>query len=263
MTRALAQTRGLGPTRERAQVLEAAAITGLVSGDFVPALACAEEGVAIWRAAGNATAGARTQIVLGFISFALGKDPDGARLVEQARATCRASGDAFGAALALNVLGELARATGRFAEARAAYEEAIGLFRQTGNIVLPSLFAVNLAQCHLHEGEWRTAVALLAETVEIGVGFNYPMHTAYYLASMACVAMLRERPIDGIRLFGAFETLNASLGAAVQPQDQSEFNGYIAAAKRTLGEDVVAEEWKRGASWTRDQAIAATLVLRS
>ena len=205
---------------------------------------------------------ARSQIVLGLTGFALGKNPDGPQLVEQALVACRASGDAFGAALALNVLGELARAGGRFAEARTAYEEANRLFRQTGNIVFPSLLAVNLVHCHLHEGDWRAAAALLAETLEMGVSFNYPLHISYYLASMACVAVVRDRPIDGIRLFGAFEALNASLGAEVGPQDQAEFDGYIAAAKRALGEAVVDEEWKRGASWTRDQAIAATLALR-
>jgi predicted ATPase/class 3 adenylate cyclase len=263
-TRALSQTRASGPTRERAQVLEAAALTGLVTGDFASALASAEEGVAIWRGQGDAVGAARTEIALGLTGFALGKDPDGPRLVEQALGTCRASGDAFGAALALNVLGELARATGRFAEARAAYEEAIRLFRQTGNIILPSLFAVNLAHCHLHDGDWRAAVALLGETLEVGVGFNHPMHITYYLSAMACVAVVRERPIDGVRLFGAFEALNAALlGSEVQPQDQAEYNSYIAAAKRALGEAVVAEEWKRGASWTRDQAIAATLALRT
>jgi predicted ATPase/serine/threonine protein kinase len=262
-TRALAQTRGSGPTRERAEVLEAAALTGFICGDLSSALARAEEGQAVWRERGEVTGAARTQIVLGWSGFALGKDPDGTRLVEQALTVCRKSGDAFGAALALNVLGELARATGRFAEARAAYEEAIRLFRQTGNIVIPSLLAVNLVHCHLHDGDWRTAAALVAETLEMGVGFNYPLHLSYYLVSMACVAVVRARPIEGIRLFGAFAALNASLGAEVLPHDQAEFNGYIAAAKRALGDAVVTEEWKRGASWTREQAIAATLALRT
>jgi predicted ATPase/class 3 adenylate cyclase/tRNA A-37 threonylcarbamoyl transferase component Bud32 len=262
-TRALAQTRSAGPTRERAQVLEAATLTNFISGDFASALACADEGVAIWRSQGDAAGAARTQIVLGLSGFALGKNPDGPRLVEEALAACRASGDTFGAAVALNALGELARATGRLADARAAYEEAIRLFRQTGNIVIPSLLAVNLVHCHLHDGDWRSAAALLAETLEMGVSFNYPLHITYYLASMACVAVVRDRPIDGIRLFGAFEALNASLGAEVHPQDQAEFNGYIAAAKRALGDAAVEDEWKRGASWTRDQAIAASLALRT
>jgi len=48
----------------------------------------------------------------------------------------------------------------------------------------------------------------------------------------------------------------------VGPQDQAVIDGYVASARRALGEAVVAEEWKRGASWTRDQAIAATLTLR-
>jgi predicted ATPase/tRNA A-37 threonylcarbamoyl transferase component Bud32 len=262
-TRALAQTRSSGPTRARAQVLEAAALTSFISGDFASALEHAGEGVAIWRGQGDVAGAARSQIVLGLTGFALGRLPDGPHLVEQALVACRASGDDFGAAFALNVLGELARATDRFAEARAAHEEAIRLFRQTGNIVFPSLFAVNLVHCHLHEGDWRAAAALLAETLEIGVSFNYPLHISYYLASMACVAVARDRPIDGIRLFGAFETLNASLGAEVQPQDQAQFDRYVEAARRVLGADVVKEEWKRGASWTRDQAIAATLALRN
>ena len=261
-TRALAQTCSLGSTRERAQVLEAAALTSFTSGDFASALAHAEEGVAIWRGLADMAGAARSQIVLGLTGFALGKNPDGPHLVEQALVACRESGDAFGAAFALNVLGELARATGRFAEARRAHEEANRLFRQTGNVVFPSLFAVNLAHCHLHEGDWRGAAMLLAETLEMGVSFNYPLHISYYLAWMACVAVARDRPIDGIRLFGAFEALNASLGAEVQPQDQAVFDGYIAAARRTLGDAVVDAEWKRGAGWSREEAIAATLALR-
>jgi hypothetical protein len=205
---------------------------------------------------------AQSEIVLGLTGFALGKNPDGPRLVEEALVACRRSGDDFGTAFALLVLAELARATGRFAEARPGYEEAIRLFRQTGNIVFPSLLAVNLVHCHLHEGDWRAAAAVLGETLEMGVSFNYPLHISYYLASMACVAVARGRAIDGVRLFGAFDALNASLGAEVQPHDRAEFDSYVAAAKHALGDAVVDEEWKRGASWTRDQAIAATLALR-
>ena len=209
VARAIAQTEALGltRTRERAVVLHVATWLALSSGDFATAHRLGEEAMSIWRALGCHAEGAHTQIAFGLTSAMSGRIPEGPQLIAEAREVCRKTGDAFGAALALNVFGEMARAMGQHGEARAAYEEALDLLRATDDIVFRGFVTLNLVHCYLHQGDWRTAARMLVEPLTLGQEFNYPIHTIYSLASMACVAVLRGLPAEGLRLFGAFDAL--------------------------------------------------------
>ncbi|HEX2572739.1 MAG TPA: protein kinase [Polyangia bacterium] len=262
--RAVAQAQALGQTRtrEHAVALHVAAWLAVSSGDFAAAHRFGEESMAIWRALGRAVEGAHTQIAWGLTSAAAGRIPEGPELVAEARDLCRGNGDAFGAALALNVLGEMYRAMGDYDAARASYEEALGLLQTIDDIVFHGFVTLNLVHCYLHGGDWRTAARMLVEPLTLGQEFNYPIHTIYSLASMACVAVLRGLHAEGLRLFGAFDALNRSLGAVVQPADQVTFERYLAVARAALPPGEAEAAWQQGARWSRDQAIAATLPLR-
>ncbi len=260
--RALEQTRKLGATLERAVVLEVASWLGILSGDIPAVLAHSTEGVAIWAALGRDAEGARTKILLGPATAVTGAFPEGLRMVEEACETCRASGDRFGVALALNVLAELSRATGNYEEALALNEELIALLRGMGYVIQSSLFAINLAYCYLHTGDWTRAAEAVVETLDLSLELNNPFNLAYYLSVMGSVAVVRGKAVEGLRLFGAFDAMLRSMGATLQPTDQEQIQRYVDAATAALGEDTARAARQEGATWARSHAIAMTLPLR-
>ena len=166
-------------------------------------------------------------------------------------------------AIALNALAELARASGDYPAALARNEEMMGILRGMGYVIQSSLFAINLAWCHLHEGDWARAAEAVVETLELSRQMDNPFNLAYYLAVMAGVAVVRGKHAEGLRLFGAFDTTLRSFGATSQPADQAAINDYVEAASAALGVEAAAAARREGAAWTREQAIANTLPLRS
>lgn len=263
VTRALEQTRAQSHTPERGMVLEAATWLCLFLGDLPSWIAHSTEGVALWKDLGREAEGARTRILFGLGTAASGSFPEGVRLVQEAGDTCRAHEDVFGAALALNVLGEIARAAGDYDTALVRYEEATALLQELGNIMASSLAAINLAFCYLHKGDWAQAARIMVQPLELSLELNNHYNFAFYLAIMAGVAIVRGDHAEGLRLLGACGGVLQSLGAAVQPVDQIDLDRYTAAAKAALGDDAAAEALQEGAAWTRADAIAATLPLRS
>jgi predicted ATPase/class 3 adenylate cyclase len=254
---------GGAASRELAVMLGVAGWLALIGGDYAAANTLSEESVAVYRALGAEADGARAKIALGVTSAALGRIPEGPDLVAEALAASRAAGDTYGTALSLIALGELARAMGDKEQARASYEEAMGLLRKLGNMFWPGMLIQNLAHFRLHDGDWQTAAQLLVETLKLGLEYNYPMVVNLYLAAMAGVAVVRGQPEQGVRLYGAVDTLLKSLGSAFEPTDQAEVDRHMATAKAALGEEAVAAAWREGAGWTRQKAIAATIPLRS
>jgi hypothetical protein len=128
---------------------------------------------------------------------------------------------------------------------------------------MASLVTTNLAYHHLRDGDWRTATELLGKTLELGQEFNYPMVVSMSLAAMGGVAVMRGRAVEGVRLLAAVERMLASIGLAPEPTDRAEWDRHLAAARAAVGEAAVAAAMAEGAGWTREQAIAATLPLRS
>lgn len=261
--RAITQTRALGPTEERARTLDVACWLELLSGDMAALGAHTAESTEIWRALRREEEGARTKTLLGLAMAVNGAFAEGLAIVEEACAACRAQGDLFGAALALNVRAELERGAGNYEGALASNEASIALMREVGHIVQSSMLAINLAFCHLHQGDWARAAEAVVETLELSLELNNPFNIAYYVAVMACVAVARGKPADGLRLFGAFDSMLRAIGATVQPTDQVELDRYIHAATAALGDEAAAAARTEGAVWTRAHAIAMTLPLRA
>lgn len=261
--RALAQTGPLGPTEERAVALEVASWLQMLSGDVPAVIAHSTEGVALWKQLGREPEGARTKILLGLLTAMTSSFPDGLRIVQEACDASRARDDRFGVALALNVLAELARGSGNYEEALARNEEMMGILREMGYVIQSSLFAINLANCYLHRGDWARAAEAVVETLELSQELNNTFNLAYYLSVMASVAVVRGKHAEGLRLFGAFDAMLRSFGATVQPTDQEAINGYIEAATAALGAEAAAAARREGATWSRQQAIAMTLPLRT
>jgi predicted ATPase/class 3 adenylate cyclase len=260
--RALEQTRTLGRTLARARVLDVAGWLAVFCGDYERALPLCEEGLSIFQELGLEAESAQCKTALGLTSSVMGRIPQGPQLLEEALERLRRAGDRHRTAIALISMGEVARALGNKVEARSRYEQAMVLLQEMGNTYWPGLLMQNLAHFSLHDGDWRKAAELLARTLELGLEFNYPMAVNLYVAAMGGVAVVRGKPEEGARLFGAVDALLKSLGASFEPTDQAELEHHQRTAREQLGQDAFEAAWKEGAAWSREQAIAATLRLR-
>jgi predicted ATPase/class 3 adenylate cyclase len=259
--RAVLQARRHGAPRPLAEVLDVTAWLGFLSGDLAGAVPLGQEAVALFDALGDEAAAARAKIALGASSLMTAPIAECERLLDEALVVCRRHSDLFGAAMALNALGELARAREDAARARACYAEAIVLLQQCDNIFMSSLISSNLVVYHMRDGDWHTAAGLLGKMVAVGQEFNYPMLVYFALAAMGGVAVARGRADDGVRLIAAAERMLSSIGHAPEPADRAEWDRHIAAARAGVGDDAVAAALAEGATWTREQALAAAAPL--
>src|SRR5262249_3408279 len=162
--------------------LEMASWLRLLSGDIPALMAHSAEGVATWKALGREGEGARTLIPAGFATALTGSFPEGVAMVHHACDMSRARNDRFGVALGLNLLAELSRAAGDYEQALAQNEEMMGILRGMGHVIESSLFAINLAWCYLHKGDFSRAAEAVVETLELGQQMNNAFNLAYYIA---------------------------------------------------------------------------------
>lgn len=259
--RALLQARRHGASRPLAEVLDVTAWLAFLSGDLAAAVPLGNEAVAAFDALGDEHAAARAKIAFGASSVISSPIAECERLLDEALAVCRRHSDRFGAAMALNALGELARIRDDAPRARACYAEAIALLEQCDNIFMSSLISSNLVIYHMRDGDWHTAAERLGKMLAVGQDFNYPALVYVALAGVGGVAIARGRAGSGARLIAAAERMLSSIGHAPEPADREERDRQLAAARSELGDDAVAAALAEGATWTREQAIAAAAPL--
>ena len=258
MDRAVAQVGGLGERFERALILDVAGWLRLFSGDYAGAFELCHESLSLFDKLGDAPGIARTKVTCGINKAVAGQIPEGPRMILDGLEMFRHQGDKYGTGLALIALGEGARAGGDEQAAAACHGEALGLLREIGNAFWVGGLLHNLAHCRLHQGDWRAAAGMIAEAIEIGQAYNYPVIMALCVSAAGAVALAKDRPTDAAALFGASQGLMRALGARFEPADLAELDRNTAAARTALGERAYESAFESGAGWSReDAAIAA------
>jgi predicted ATPase len=259
--RALRQAEGLGETAARAQILDAAGWLGLFSGDYAGSLPYCEQAHGIFKKLSMPVETARTLLTFGIARAVTGHE-EGPAMLERSLALHQELGDPYGIALSLTALGEGARMTGQAQAARECYEGASELYVSIGNVYWAAASKHNLAHAYLHDGDWRRAVALLSDLLDVAREFDFPMMIGHYLAAMAAVAVLRERFELAATLVGAVATLLENLGATFEPADQAELEHNEAAIRRALGDVGFDTARVVGRALSPDRAIAECASLR-
>ncbi len=261
--RALLRVGELGGTRERAIVLDVAGWLRVISGDWNGALPLFQECRPIYERLGMANAAALALMTEGITKTAATGDPAGIDQVIAALGQLRALGDAYGSGLTLTALGEGARLGGEPQKAQGYFEEALTCMRAVGNTYWIGALLENLAHVRLQLQDWTGAVLLLKEALELAREYDYPMMVNHYVAAMGEVALIRGKPAEAARLFGAADAFLKSLGVRFEPTDQTAFEHNMAVARAQLGAALYDSRFAEGAQWNKAQAIAASIPLRS
>ena len=113
----------------------------------------------------------------------------------------------------------------------------------------------NLGPVVYRQGDYRRAVALLAESLDVSWELRNTHGSAICLVGIAGVTG-RGKPVDAGRLLGAAETLRASIGVQWEPVDRGEFDRSVATVRMHLDAETFAAVWAEGSSLTLEQAVA-------
>jgi predicted ATPase/class 3 adenylate cyclase len=259
---ALQQVDKLGGTREKAIVLDVAGWLSLFSGDYASAFPYCDESGRIYQGLQFPVDVARTKMTAGLTGTITEKCLDGPQRIIEALEEYRSRGDRYGTAMALIALGAISVSDPVSGEK--CFREALVIMEELGNVYWPSVLRHNLAlHFRMREGNWKQAAELLNSTVEPAQEYNYPVILNLYLAAMGGIAIIRDRPADAARLYGATSRFLKELGATFEPPDQSVFEENRAAAVRAMGESAFIVAFEEGARWSKAQAIAAARALCS
>lgn len=174
----------------------------------------------------------------------------------------RERNDRFGIGLTVTALGEAARLQGEYPLAKVYFDEALACMRDSDNIFWIGALLQNLAQINLHASDWRVAVTLLSEMLELASECEDPLKEAYYFATMGHVAILRDNYIVAANLFGAASNVLRNLGVSFEPADQAAFERNIRAGKAMLGSKAFTVYFDEGTQWDRTQALFISASLR-
>ncbi len=196
---------------------------------------------------------------LALVGYTMLHDPQAAMpIVEESLALFRALHHQPGIARALSILGEIARFSGDDDRARQAYEECLAVFQQAGER-RRLFFLANLAFIALHKGEAERADDLARQCLRLAREINNRLLVATTLAILAGALGALGQPEQAVHLLGASESALERLGAFLQPNDQREIDGIIAAVRAQLDEATFQAAWAEGRALTLEQAAALAL----
>jgi predicted ATPase/class 3 adenylate cyclase len=179
---------------------------------------------------------------------------------------------------ALNGLGKAAWVQGKYEVATKRFEEALRMSEKAGPKTAMLLALYGLGRVALSQrdydsaGEFLTQASeiRLAETSEIRLPETnelftwiwlktYGVATDYPLEAFAVLAAAQNQMERAARLFGAVESLYASIHFEMSAKERTEHDHAIASARAALGDEAFAAAWAEGRLMTMEQAIAFAL----
>jgi predicted ATPase len=257
-TEALSLSRKLGDIHDIAFVLHQSSKLAEALGDFEQAVALVAESLALHRQMGDQLGIAGSLLRLGQIAYAQADITQAQAFLEESLTIQRTLGN--NVAILLILLGEVARASGDYQHAAALFEESMGSSRDLDDQVLAALLH-NLGHVALHDGDIGRAATLFSESLTLSRKHEDRDGIALCLASLAGVAIVRQRLELAARLFGAADRLLGEMNVNLGLADRIEFDRNLAAVRTQAKEKTFAEAWAEGRAIPIAQAIAYALEL--
>lgn len=253
---ALRLFRGLGDRSGAADALHNLGHVAINQGDYQAAQSFCGEAASIYRELGDNLGLTDALGDLGLLAYLL-KDYAAARThLEETLARFQEAASVPGTVSALNRLGDLARLRGDYDEAGKLYSDSVALYRDMGDKdELPSLLH-NQGYVALHCGDPSRALALFEQGLAMQVETGNQAGIAECLAGIAAVVAAQGEGGRGARLFGAAEALRESLGAAIWPANQIEYDRSLAQLRALLDEATFEVAWAEGRAMPTERAIA-------
>jgi len=232
-----------------------------LQGDYMAARALYEESLGLFRDLGNRRGIAISMERLGLLAQQQGDNRAAQALHGESLAIRRELGDRQGIAHSLDDLGELARCQGDYVEARALFEESLTISREIGNRKAIASVVYGLGIVAGAQGDYAAARTFQGESLTLTWELGDRLGIARSLERFATMADTMGTPRNSPSLWGAAELLREEIGAPLTPNERTENDAQIAAARAALDDDVAFDAaWKEGRSMTMEKAIAYALM---
>ncbi len=257
----LEQTLAIGdnlPPALRAKALLATGVIASRQGDYARTAAL-EEARALYRSLDDHVGIASALGNLGLVAQAQGDVNRGRSLSEDALAIFRAFGMSSRVANQLENLGLAAYDAGELARAQELLDEALSIAYASGNRQSAAFSLNHLARVAHALGDDDRAVALQEEGFELWRQLGSRDGLAHSFENFALIAFARCQPARAVRLYGAAESLRATIGAPGRLIDRETHARMLLDAHRRLGEPSFRAARDEGRTLPLDVAIAYAL----
>ncbi len=245
----------------RARVLLGLGTLAWAQGDHPLATASLEECIVLSRRFGEHH---DLGLALQFLSMEVlgqGDTAEALRTVTEGVAELRLVADEQPVALALALAsqGVAEVAAGDLAAARASLVESIALMRTAKDSWAVALPLRNLGVVGFVSGELASAAAVVRESLETLRDHRDPWFVSRSLETLAVITSAQGHHARAARLFGAGETMRATVGAAVLQFYRTDYDRALAATRKALGDAAFSHALRAGRALRIDEAMAFAL----
>ena len=230
-------------------------------GNYAGAVNHYEEALTIFRHLGDRRLESIALDNLGIVARSQGNLAEATRLFEDAIAVSHEVGDAWGVAGTLGNLGGIALQSGDLERARTYYEESLEGFHALGDRRGIANTLDNLGMVARQAGDLPRAAALHGEGLELVWELGDRIGVAFGLEGIAAVLGAIGKPEQMVRIYAAVDALRTTLDAPLPPENQSEYDQAVAAARAQLGDTRFDEIWQAGRALAVEEAVAEGLAL--
>ena len=223
-------------------------------GDFPRAKSLLEESL-VWARESKDTL--RTAFVLNRLAGVAGANLDreaAEKLLLESLALYRHAGDSKSIAMCLGMLGYLALRQGNHERAVSQTEEAMARIR-AAELSMDAFYPTVLALAVMLQGDLDRAKHLIAEALLLGRTSGNRLHTIQAVEMGAILATARQDPATAARLWGAAEANREILGAPRDPDDEDFYEPHIARGRAGLSPGVWTAAWEEGHAMTQEEAV--------
>jgi tetratricopeptide (TPR) repeat protein len=215
-------------------------MVALAQGDYDQARARLEEGLAMWREAGNRALVPTSLNNLGLLAAVQGEYAQAISLLEESLRMCRESGEKLGVAFALLNLGLAVSGQGDYERAGSLYRQSLAIFRELGD--------------RLHIATALARLAALSVVQSLPLDKPLALSDANGEAKGPKPAPENSDLVRAATLAGAAEGLLDKLSVPLPPFERPYYGPAMRAARAQLGEQAFEAAWAQGRAMTPDQA---------
>jgi non-specific serine/threonine protein kinase len=153
----------------------------------------------------------------------------------------------------------VARVRGDGATARPRYEACLATFRALGERPTVALVLDGLGEVAIAGGDFAAARERFAESLALYREMGSPRGVGIALSGFAALAAAEWRAERAVRLAGAATAMHEAGGDALEPIRRRGSEGWLAEARRALGEAGAAAAWAAGRAMPPEAAVADAL----
>ena len=251
--------REIGERRGIAFSLNALGVVAHARGDYIAARAYYEESLHISRVTGNLSGAAASLGELGSTAYCQGDFESATLYISEGLTISREIGNLIGIGRSLIGLAKVACTQEDYETARSYCDEGLSVFRDTGDKRGIADTLEGFGDVALSQSEYAAARAYGEESLSIRRETNDRYGIASSLESLARLLQVQHQPDRAVRLWGASEALREQMGAPLPPNERTEYDRAISAARQSLGDDEFHRAWAAGRAMSMELAIELAL----